>query len=62
MCRGGPNKGFDINDAVGRGNSMEGVKTIFLLGEYRLDLWMHKGCLNCLNGMELRNNARMTLF
>jgi hypothetical protein len=27
-----------------------------------LQVWVYQGCLNCLNGMELGNDARMTFF
>jgi hypothetical protein len=41
---------------------MGSVKNILVLGEYILEFGMQKGCLNCLNGMELGNNSRMTFF
>jgi hypothetical protein len=51
-----------LMDTVGRGKSMGGVKNILVSGEYRLEVRMHKGCLNNLNRMELGNNSRMTFF
>ena len=45
---------------VGRWNSMGGVKNSLVLGEYILEVEMHKWFLNILNIMELGNNARMT--
>jgi hypothetical protein len=32
------------------------------VGEDRLKVGMHKGCINNLNGVEFGNNSRMTLF
>jgi hypothetical protein len=51
-----------IMNTVGRGKSMGSGKNILVFGEYRLEVRMHKWCLNCLNGMELGNNARMTFL
>jgi hypothetical protein len=51
-----------IMDAMGSGNSMGSVKSSLVLGEYSLEVEMHKGCINYLNGMDLGNNARMTFF
>jgi hypothetical protein len=51
-----------IMNIVGRGKSMGSGKNSLVFGEDRLEVRMHKGCLNCLNGMELGNNARMTFF
>jgi hypothetical protein len=31
-----------------------------VLGEDRLEVRVHRGCLNYLNGMQLENNAQMT--
>jgi hypothetical protein len=33
-----------------------------MLGKDRLKVGVHRGSLNCLNGMELGNDARMTFF
>jgi hypothetical protein len=51
-----------IMDAMGRGKSMGSGKNNLVSGEYRLEVGMHRGCLNGLNGMELGNNTRMTFF
>jgi hypothetical protein len=51
-----------IMNTMGRGKSMGSGKNSLVFGEDRLEVRMHKGCLNCLNGMELGNNARMTFF
>jgi hypothetical protein len=42
-----------IMDVMGRGKCMGFVKNSLVLGEYRLEVMMHKGCLNGLNIMEL---------
>jgi hypothetical protein len=44
-------------NTAGRGNSMGSGKNILVFGDYRLEVGMHKGCLNCLNDMELGNNT-----
>jgi hypothetical protein len=51
-----------IMDVAGRGKAMGGVKNSLVSGDYRLEVRMHRGCLNGLNRMELGNNARMTFF
>jgi TnpA family transposase len=51
-----------IMDFKGRGKSMGGFKNIFMLREYILEVKMHRECLNDLNRIELRNNAKMTFF
>jgi len=51
-----------IMDVMGRGKSMGVVKNNFVLGEYKLEDRMHRECLNDLNRMELRNNAKMAFF
>jgi hypothetical protein len=33
-----------------------------VLGKDRLEVGVHRGCLNCLNGMELGDDTRMTFF
>jgi hypothetical protein len=49
-------------DATRRGKSMWSVKNILVLGEYILEVIVHRGYFNGLNGMELGNNARMPFF
>jgi hypothetical protein len=51
-----------IMNTMGRGKSMGSGKKKLVLGDNRLEVRMHRGCLNCLNGMELGNNSRMTFF
>jgi hypothetical protein len=51
-----------IMNSTGRGNYIGSVKNSLVLGKYRLEVRMHNGFLNYLNGMELGNNANMTLF
>jgi hypothetical protein len=51
-----------IMDTMGRGKSMGSVKNSLVSGEYRLEVMVHRGCLNDVNGMELGNNSRMTFF
>jgi hypothetical protein len=46
-----------IMNTMGRGKSMGSGKNGLVLGEDRLEVRMHIGCLNCLNGMELGNNS-----
>jgi hypothetical protein len=49
-----------IMDATRRGKSMGSIKNRLASREYILEVGMHRGCLKCLNGMELRNNSKMT--
>jgi hypothetical protein len=51
-----------IMNTVGRGKAMGSGKNSVVFGKYRLKVRMHRWCLNCLIGIELRNNARMALF
>jgi hypothetical protein len=51
-----------IMNATRSEKSMGSGKNGLVLGEDRLEVKMHRGCLNCLNGMELGNNAQMTFF
>jgi hypothetical protein len=51
-----------IMDAMGRGKFLGSGKNNLVSGEDRLEVGMHRGCLNGLNGVELGNNSRMTLF
>jgi hypothetical protein len=53
---------WNDHEHCGKGKSMGSGKNSLVFGEDRLEVRMHKGCLNCLNGMELGNNARMTFF
>jgi hypothetical protein len=49
-----------IMDTMRRGKSLGGLKHSLVLGEDRLEVGIYRGCVNCLNGMKSRNNARMT--
>jgi hypothetical protein len=40
-----------------RRNSLWSVKNILVFGENRLEVRIHRGCLICVNRMELRNNT-----
>jgi hypothetical protein len=51
-----------VMDSMGRGNFIGNGKNKLVVGEDRLEVGMHKRCLNNMNGVELGNNARMTLF
>jgi hypothetical protein len=51
-----------IMNTMGRGNSLGSGKNNLVFGEDRLEVKMHRECLNCLNGMELGNNSRVTFF
>jgi hypothetical protein len=46
-----------IMNTVGRGKAMGSGKIILVFGEYRLEVRMHRWCLNDLNGIELGNNS-----
>jgi hypothetical protein len=46
-----------IMNTMGRGNSMGSGKNSLVFGEDQLEVTMHRGCLNCLNRMELGNNV-----
>jgi hypothetical protein len=46
-----------IMNTRGRRNSLESGKNIFVYGDDKLEVKIHQGCLNCLNRMELGNNA-----
>jgi hypothetical protein len=37
-------------------------KNNLVVGEDILEVGMHRGCINNMNGVEMGNNARMTLF
>jgi hypothetical protein len=51
-----------IMNTAGRGKAMGNGKNIVVFEKYRLEIMMHKGCLNCLNDIELRNNVRIVFF
>jgi hypothetical protein len=51
-----------LMDSKGRGKFFGSGKNNLVAGEYRFEVNMHRGCLNKLNGMELGNNAIITLF
>jgi hypothetical protein len=51
-----------IMNTTGSGKSMGSGKNNLVFGEDRLKVRMHRGCLNCLNGMELGNNFQMAFF
>jgi hypothetical protein len=53
-----------IMGVMGGWESLGVVKNRLVFGEDKLHIRMNNGgrSLNCLNGMELRNNVRMTLF
>ena len=51
-----------IMDSTGREELFGSDKNNLVEGEDRLEVGMHRGCLNSMNGVELGNNARMTLF
>jgi hypothetical protein len=46
-----------IMNTMGRGKSMESGKNKLVLGEYRLEVRMHRRCLNYLDGMDMGNNS-----
>jgi hypothetical protein len=51
-----------IMDSMGRGNFFGSGKNNLVVGENRLQVVMHKRCLNNMNGVELGYNSRMTFF
>jgi hypothetical protein len=51
-----------IMNTRGRGKYMGNRKNNLVFGYDILELRIHRGCLNSLNGMVLGNNTRMTLF
>ena len=51
-----------IMDATGRGKFFGGGKNNLVVGEDRLEVEMHKMCLNNMNGVELVYNSQMTFF
>jgi hypothetical protein len=51
-----------IMNTKGRGKSCGSGKNILVFGYDILEVRMHGGCFNSLNGIELGNNTRMTFF
>ena len=51
-----------IMDAMGRGKFFGGGKNNLVVGEDRLEVGMHRMCLNSMNGVELGYNSQMTFF
>jgi hypothetical protein len=51
-----------IMNTMGRRESLGSGKTHLMFREDGLEVLWHKGCLSCLYGMKLGNNARMTFF
>jgi hypothetical protein len=45
-----------------RGKAIGSLENNVMLGKDKLQVRVHRGSLNCLNGMELGNDARMTFF
>jgi hypothetical protein len=51
-----------IMKTKGRRESLGSGKKHLMFIEDGLEVLRHKGCLSCLDGMELGNNARVTFF
>jgi hypothetical protein len=51
-----------IMNNMGRRESLGSGKNHLMFREDGLEVWLHKGCLSGLNGMELCNNARIIFF
>jgi hypothetical protein len=51
-----------IMNTTGRQESLGSGKYQLMFREDGLEVLRHRGCLSCLYGMELGNNARMTFF
>jgi hypothetical protein len=51
-----------IMESMGRGKFFGGGKNNLVAGEDRLEVGMHKRCLNNMNGVELGYNSRMNFF
>jgi hypothetical protein len=51
-----------IMNTMGRRESLGSGKSHFMFRDDGLEVLRHIGCLRCLYGMELGNNARMTFF
>ena len=51
-----------IMNTTGKRESLGSGKNNLMFREDGLEVLQHRGCLGCLYGMELGNNARMTFF
>jgi hypothetical protein len=51
-----------IMNTMGRRKSLGSGKTHLMFREDGLEVLRHRGCLSCLYGIELGNNAKMTFF
>ena len=51
-----------IMNTIGRRKSLGSGKNHLIFREDGLEVLQHRGCLNCLYGMELGNNDRMTFL
>jgi hypothetical protein len=51
-----------VMNTMGRRESLGSEKNHLIFREDGLEVLWHRGCLSCLYGMELGNNARMTFF
>jgi hypothetical protein len=61
--RNAKNKGDGmIMNTTRRRNSLRSGKNSLMFGEDSLEVRMHRGCLNRLNRMELRNNTRVSFL
>jgi hypothetical protein len=47
---------------MGWGKPLGSLENNMVLGKYKLEVGVNKRCLNCLNGIELGNEARMNFF
>jgi hypothetical protein len=48
--------------SMGGGEALGSLENSGMVGKDSLKVELYQGCLNCLNGMELGNDARMTFF
>jgi hypothetical protein len=51
-----------VMNTMGGGKSLGSGKYILVFVYDILEVRMHRGCFNCLKGMEFGNNAQMTFF
>jgi hypothetical protein len=51
-----------IMNTTGRRESLGSGNNHLMFREDGLEVMRHRGCISCLYGMELGNNARMTFF
>jgi hypothetical protein len=58
---GDKGNGMIMNNTERR-ESLGNVKNYLMFREDGLEVLWHRGCLSCLNGMELCNNSKMTFF